>query len=154
MDVAAPKTSAGLNDWTNESTNDAEDYCVEKWTIATTTGALATETTYAERCVKMAIKGERLFKTAETGALGAGPMTELNTADIDLEYRKYSVTTGWLIPETVTAATVEPGLIFFDPVEVDFAIFQAESVKYEGAVNGLAIAGTAGLVAAVLAMSF
>ena len=145
-----PKTSAGLNDWTNDSADDAE-YCVEKWTIATTT-AVAT-TTYAERCVKMYIKGERLFKTAETAAI-TPPMVVANTADIDLDYRKYSVTTGWKIPNTVATATAEPGLVFFDPVEVDFAIFQNDIVLYEGAVNGIAIAGTAGLVAAVLAMSF
>jgi len=73
--------------------------------------------------------------------------------DIDLSYRAYSMTTGWLWQKAGADETTEPGLIHFDPMEVDFATFLSAQATYDGAMSGLVYAGT-GIVAAVLAITF
>jgi len=80
---------------------------------------------------------------------------ETNTFDIDLTYRKYSITTGWELPSSTATAppTDAPGKIEFDAVEVDFANFTRAAAVYESGVQGYAIAG-AGMLAAICAMSF
>ena len=136
----------GLNDWTNDSA-DGTDYCKEKWTIATKTDA--STTTFYQRCVKMQIIGKRLFLTTDN----TDPADATNTHDIDLAYRKYSMTTGWEWQVATTPATTEPGKINFDPMEVDFGRFIAAQTLYTGAINGMTLAGT-GLVATILSLLF
>ena len=96
----------GNNDWTNDATN-TDNYCTETWSIATQTDSVTTS--YAQRCVKMQFKGSRPFLTTDNGAT-----TDL-MFDIDLGYRKYSMTTGWIWQAQAADASTEPGLIHFDP---------------------------------------
>ena len=63
------------------------------------------------------------------------------------------MTTGWEWQKAGAAETTEPGLIHFDPMEVDFSTFLSATAKYTGAMSGLAYAGT-GIVATILTMSF
>ena len=143
------KTGAnGANDWTNDQSSGTHDYCTERWTIATKTDA--STTTYAERCVKMQIIGKRLFLTTDNDP---SSVDATNTHDIDLAYRKYSMTTGWEWQVATTPATTEPGKINFDPMEVDFGRFITAQTLYTGAINGMTLAGT-GLVATILSLLF
>ena len=86
-----------------------------------------------------------------TGANGANGNTD-NTkwSDINLNYRKFQVTTGWRIPSTASAS---PGLQDFAGVKVDFSAFERAAETYTGALYGLAMAGSAAAIGA-LAMSF
>lgn len=110
---AGGKTGAtgteGANDWTNAGSA-GDNYCTETWLIATTTDSTPT-TTYADRCVKMQFKGSRKFITGDNDA--AGDTTKM--FDVDLGYRKYSMTAGWTFSAQATPASTEPGLIHFDP---------------------------------------
>ena len=69
-----------------------------------------------------------------------------------MTYRKYSITTGWLFKAAGADATAEPGLVHFDPVDVDFATFINAQVTYTGAMDAFAVAGTS-LIAAMIAIS-
>lgn len=137
----------GANDWTNDQSSGTHDYCTERWTIATKTDS--STTTYAERCVKMQIIGKRQFITNDN----TDPADITNTHDVDLAYRKYSMTTGWEWQVALTPATTEPGKINFDPMEVDFGRFITAQTLYTGAINGMTLAGT-GLVATILSLLF
>ena len=64
------------------------------------------------------------------------------------------MTTGWMFDEAATPATTEPGLINFDPLEVDFAIFRSAEVTYDGAATLGGFIYSTGVVAALLAMTF
>lgn len=119
-----------------------------------------------ERCVKIKVDVERLFITgdnyddasslctttsaADISASTYAAYTGICSVDMDWEYRKYSVTTGWRI---VSGQTNNPGLQDFAAVEVDFAEFTKAAETYSGALSGLTIAGTA-LFTAVFAMNF
>lgn len=72
--------------------------------------------------------------------------------DIDLGYRKYSMTTGWIWQAQAADASTEPGLIHFDPIDVDFARFVTAQTLYTGAISGMVFAGAAGMAASLLAM--
>ena len=140
--------------WTNAEPLDATDYCIEKWAITTATSASAL--TVAERCVKMQVIGTRKFDTGDNLKDNAGSAvtaSSTNTVDIDMTYRKYSITAGWLFNAAGAAATAEPGLVHFDPVDVDFATFINAQVTYTGAMDAFAVAGTS-MIAAMIAMSF
>lgn len=51
--------SEGRQDWSNTESDALHDYCIEKWNIATVVSA--SSTTWAERCMKISIKGARPF---------------------------------------------------------------------------------------------
>merc|ERR1712032_126880 len=63
------------NNWT-KITGDSDEQCVEKWDIVDP----------HIRCVRMKSSGKRTFLTTDT-----------NPEDIDLGYRPFSVSAGWLI---------------------------------------------------------
>ena len=132
-----------------DNTDNATDYCQETWTIATQTASATT--TFAERCTRMQVKMDRLFITGDNPATPASSGND--SYDIDLDYRKYSMTTGWLWQKAAADESTAPGLIHFDPIEVDFDIFRNAEVTYTGAMDGFIYTG-AGIVAGVLAMTF
>ena len=103
------------------------------------------------------MSGKKPFTSADTKSLidASGVPAETNTYDFDLDFRSYSVSAGWIIPSSGSAAeaTDVPGVIDFDAITVDFATFQSDAVKYLGSTYGMAIAGTS-LFAAVFSMSF
>ena len=103
-DTGAPK-SAGVQDWTNltEATNalTTQNYCTEFWAVAWVTDAATPAYEYGTRCVKVQIIGERFFQTQDNGT----PPLYADTHDIDLSYRKYSMTTGWAFSPQGTLAT-------------------------------------------------
>ena len=102
----------------------------------------------------MQVIGKRYFITNDNNSGDAAvPATTANTFDIDLAYRKYSMTTGWEWQVGTTPATTEPGKINFDPLEVDFGRFITAQTLYTGAINGMTLAGT-GLVATILSLLF
>ena len=90
--VAAPTGKGKTNNYTHLEQDATNGYCAESWKI----GGLS------QRCVRAKFKTVRNFKTSDNGP---GTLTSSNSADIDFEFRKYSISTGWLIP---TAATDVP----------------------------------------------
>jgi len=52
------------------------------------------------------------------------------THDIDLEYRNYSISVGWLI-STAIAPTSPPGKVEFEAIDVDFATFTKAAATYD-----------------------
>lgn len=142
------------NAWTPDEA-DADDYCIEYWDTATLVAGPVVN--YTKKCVRIQIGGKKPFTSLDTKALidAAGVPAETNTYDFDLGFRSYSVSAGWIIPSSGSAAeaTDVPGVIDFDAITVDFATFQSDVVKYEGSIYGMAIAGTS-LFAAIFSMSF
>lgn len=138
----------GVLDWSNTQTTDLHDYCIEKWNIATVVSA--SSTTWAERCMKISIKGARPFETLDNDTTAS--QTNVNTHDIDLQYRKYSISVGWLI-STAVPPTAAPGKVDFEAIDVDFATFLSAAALYDEGIQGYAMAGSA-LLATICAMSF
>ena len=66
------------------------------------------------------------------------------------------MTTGWMFQAATVDATTAPGLINFDPIEVDFDIFRNAQVTYTGALAGFiyTAGAAAGMVTSLLAMTF
>lgn len=151
----APKTAGtGTDAWTADAESDSTtEFCTELWTTVSLIAESSVE--YTQRCVRIEISGKRPFKSTENTILEAATTapTTLNTYDIDLAFRPYSVSAGWIIPATATAATDVPGVIDFDAITVDFATFLSDAALYEGGMYTMAIASTS-LFAAIFSMSF
>ena len=59
-DTSQSKIAGGSNaDWTVTSGADGANYCLEKWTIATTSAAASVA--WEERCTRLQLKTTRLF---------------------------------------------------------------------------------------------
>ncbi len=85
----------------------------------------------------------------KTGSNATSARDATNTSDIDLELRKYSITTGWRVAGD---ATVAPKAQDFAAINVDFHKFVEAPQTYSSALNGLSVASSA-LVAGVLSMA-
>ena len=132
-------TYGKTNNYTQlELSTAAAGYCTEVWKI----GGLS------ERCVRAGFKVQRLFQTNDNGS---GTLTAANSVDIDFEFRKYSITTGWLIP--TSGATQVPGKQDFAAVSVDWGAFLRAPETYSAAVQNLSLAGSA-IVTAIIATAF
>ena len=135
--VAAPN---GQN-WTEFDVPADGNYCQETWALTIASSPVTTH----QRCVRLRASAQR---NMHTGVNDSSDNTKW--ADINLNYRKFQVTTGWRIPSTAAAS---PGLQDFAGVKVDFSAFERAAQTYTGALYGLAMAGSAAAIGA-LAMSF
>lgn len=113
----------------------AKNYCVETWTMGT-----------IKKCQRLSISTDRLWTTADNTYVDAA--TSLKIVDMNLQYRKYSVTTGWRIP---AAAANAPAKQDFAAVNVDFSSFLRSAETYSAALYKLQLAGSAvvGVIAAL-----
>lgn len=69
---------------------------------------------------------------------------------MNLEYRKYSVTTGWRLP---TAAANAPAKQDFAAIDVDFSRFKRAPETYSSALYKLQLATTA-IVSGIAVLAF
>ena len=143
-DSDASKQNGDDGDYTEISP--VSDYCTEKWQIGST-GAKV-------RCVRVQYGVTRLFQTGDNEVSLSADEDGLGAVDIDWEYRKYSVTTGWRIVQAADpTADAYPAQQDFTAQNVDFSLFLSPQETYDNAVGGLTVAGSA-IFAGILAFAF